>query len=277
MNNDYVLTNMKNIVFYDLETNGLDYYTTGILQFTLLDSDGNILLNQYSYPFNNNISGTEIHGIDLNKLKENKAITSKELCVLIKKIIRNRFGRNDIYFVAYNNFGYDQIILENNFKICNIKIPLNWYFVDLFPLVKEYIEYKSVPNFKLKTIYEYVCGVDDNIQYHCSLADTICLYKIFVKLQTNEDFPIYIKKYTRSLLQNSDIFKYPISTVNGFSNGMMFEVKGIYTIGDLYNTFKNMEYGTGIFDFYLKNKINIYSDFYRKNIVKQMDAIHNLQ
>ena len=27
----------KNYVFYDLETNGLDYYTTGIMQMTILD------------------------------------------------------------------------------------------------------------------------------------------------------------------------------------------------------------------------------------------------
>ena len=45
----------KNYVFYDLETNGLDYYTTGIMQITMLDIDGNILLNQYTYPYDNRI------------------------------------------------------------------------------------------------------------------------------------------------------------------------------------------------------------------------------
>ena len=57
------------------------------------------------------------------------------------KNIRKLFGRDDIYFVAYNNFGYDQIILENNFKICNIKhiYLLNkqkkmMYFFNLFSI-----------------------------------------------------------------------------------------------------------------------------------------------
>ena len=37
----------KNYVFYDLETNGLDYYTTGIMQISMIDVDGYVLLNQY--------------------------------------------------------------------------------------------------------------------------------------------------------------------------------------------------------------------------------------
>jgi DNA polymerase III epsilon subunit-like protein len=268
----------KKYVFYDLETNGLDYFTTGIMQFTLLDINGNILLNQYTYPFNNKIEGTDIHGIDLEKLKNNKAINTLDLCMLIKKSIRKLFGRDDIYFIAYNNFGYDQIILENNFKICNIKIPNNWNFIDLFPLVKEYIDYKSVKNFKLKTIYEYIYGLDTNIQFHCSLADTTCLYKIFLNLyETKKDFPLYLKKYTRTLLQNTAIFECPISTLNGYSNGMLFSQKKIYTIGDLFSIFKDMKYDKICFDYYLQYSLNIYSDYYRKNIVKQIDAIYYLQ
>lgn len=280
----FIILNIKtkmencNYVFYDLETNGLEYFTTGIMQLTLLDKNGNILLNQYTYPFNNKIEGTEIHGIDLNKLQNNNAINTIELCTLLKKIIRKLYGRNDVYFIAYNNFGYDQIILENNFKICNIRIPNNWYFIDMFPLVKEYIDYKKVVNFKLKTIYEYMYGTDNTVQFHCSLADTICLYKIFLKLYENgNNFELYLKKYTRSLLQSAQIFEYPVSSLNGYNNKILFQKNNINKIGDLFTIFKDMKYDKLGFDYYLQYKLNIYSDYYRKNILKQIDAIQYLQ
>lgn len=267
----------KNFVFYDLETNGLDYYTTGILQFTILDSNGNIIMNKYVYPFNNKIEGTNIHGIDLEKLKQNNAISTVELLIQLKKELRKRYHRDDIYFVAYNNFGYDQIILENNFKINNIKMPLNWYFVDLFPIVKEYINYKNVHNFKLKTIFEYLFGTDLQINFHCALADTTCLYKIFNHFKNETTFPFFIGKYSRSLLHSDNIFNFPISAINGYTNGMIFQQKNIHTIGDLYNLYKNMKYDKSFLDYYLQYNVNIYSDYYRKNIIKQIGAIHYLQ
>jgi len=39
------MQNSKHYIFYDLETNGLDYYTTGIMQITMMDINGNVLLN----------------------------------------------------------------------------------------------------------------------------------------------------------------------------------------------------------------------------------------
>ena len=83
----------KNYVFYDLETNGLDYYTTGIMQITMLDIDGNILLNQYTYPYDNRIDGTAIHGIDKEKLEYNNAVSTSELFILMKNILRAKYNR----------------------------------------------------------------------------------------------------------------------------------------------------------------------------------------
>ena len=260
----------KTYIFYDLETNGLDYYTTSIMQITILDSNGEVLLNQYTYPFNNKIEGTEIHGIDEKKLIENNATTVIDLCTNIKKILRDNYDRKDIYFIAYNNFGYDQVILENNFKISNIKIPNNWYFTDVFPIIKELYKNNIKPNFKLKTVYEHFYGNNNKINFHSSLDDTICLYKIFQKIKNEEST---ILKYTRGLLQNDNIYTNSISTLGGYSNGMMFELRGIYTIGDLYKIYKNIEYDNKLFDYYLKNNLNIYNNFYINNIIKQLNFI----
>jgi DNA polymerase III epsilon subunit-like protein len=267
--------NNKIYVFYDLETNGLDYYTTGIMQITILDIDGNILLDQYSYPFNNKIDGTHIHGIDLNKLVENNAINNIELCIKIKNIIRENYNRNDVYFIAYNNFGYDQIILENNFKIANIKIPNNWFFIDLLPIVKEL--YKIKPNYKLKTVYEYLCGIDDTINYHSSLSDTICLYKIYNHMmKDNNNFNMLLIKYCRSLLQYEFVLKSPISSLYGYTDGMMFHAKSINIIEDIYNIYKEYNYDINKLSLFLKSKLNIYSDYYNNNLCRQIAVIHYL-
>lgn len=268
--------NTKNYIFYDLETNGLDYYTTGILQITILNNNGNILLNQYTYPYDNRIDGFDIHGINEDKLIQNNAISTIDLCTLIKQIIQDNYGKETIYFVAYNNFGYDQIILENNFKICNVKIPDNWYFIDLFPIVKEL--YSNIkPNYKLKSVYEYFFGKDENINFHCSLADTLCLYKIFIKLQKEMKDKYILIKYTRPLFMSNKIFNTSVSTLSGYSDGMLLNAKSIYNIGNLYNIYAKLNYCTNDFEDYLETSLNIYKSYNRKNIVKQIEAIYKLQ
>ena len=56
---------------FDLETNGLDLKASAIMQITILDIQGKILMNEYVYPYDNNIQGTQIHGIDGNVLQQN--------------------------------------------------------------------------------------------------------------------------------------------------------------------------------------------------------------
>jgi len=260
----------KNYIFYDLETNGLDYYTTGIMQITMIDYNGNVLLNQYTYPYDNRIEGSNIHGIDEKKLVSNNAVSTLDMCLLMKKIIREKYGREIIYLVGYNNFGYDQIILENNFKISGIKISDNWNFIDLFPVIKELYP-NMKPNYKLKTVYEILCGSDDNINFHCALADTKCLYNIFniIKDKTN-----YYEIYNRPLLQSKKIFDYPIFTISGYHKSIRLEDKGINLIGDLYNIFKETNFNIESFEVILKNKYNIYSNFYLNNIIKSIVVIY---
>lgn len=268
---------MRYYVYYDLETNGLDYYTTGIMQITVLDFDGNIILNEYVYPFDNRIDCADIHGIDEKKLIDNNAVKTIDLCNILKSHLSERYGLSDVYFIAYNNFGYDQIILENNFKHVGIKIPDNWYFIDLYPLVKE-IYPLIKPNFKLKTIFENICGKDDSITYHSSLDDTLCLYKVFKHLSSqNLIKDVLINKYTRALLQSKKIYDSPISSIHGYNTKLKLESKNIKTIGDLYIMFIKYEYNNDAIELYIRSKLGIYSDYYVNMILKQLNVIKYLQ
>jgi hypothetical protein len=70
------------------------------------------------------------------------------------------------------------------------------------------------------------------------------------------------------------IFTSPVSTLNGYSDGMSFTTKNIYNIGDLYNIFTKLNYSITDFEYYIEISLNIYSNFYRKNIVKQIEYIY---
>ena len=267
--------NKYNYVFYDLETNGLDSYTTGIMQITLLDINGNVIINQYVYPFDHRIDGTAIHGIDEKKLIDNKAIETHDLCNLLNNTLNKEFGTTDpIYLIGYNNFGYDQIILENNFKICNIPISKNLVFIDIYPIIRELYPTMK-PNFKLATVYENLCSTPDckheDIQFHCALADTKCLYEIYKIIEDKNDF---LEKYTRPLLQNPLILNSPICTIQGYIAKLGLERKNVKTIGDLYTIFKNLNYKEDDFELYLKYKLNIYSNFAYDNLKKQMKLLY---
>ena len=263
----------KNLLFYDLETNGLDYYTTGIMQIAMIDVNGKVLLNQYVYPFDQRIDCSHIHGITEQKLIDNNAIQTKDLCEIMVNLLNEQYGRDEIYLIAYNNFGYDQIILENNFKISGVKIPNNWYFIDFFPMCKELFP-NIKPNFKLKTVFETICSPDNTI-FHCALGDSTCLYKLYVcELHKHLDiFP----KYTRSALSNDNIHNSSISSLNGYHKSINFEGKNINTIGDLFIFFKINEYDNEKFTLYLRDTLGIYSNFYINNIVKQFTIIKNLR
>ena len=130
-------------IFYDLETNSLDTSKAAIMQICMMDEDNNILMNNYVYPYDGNIDGTAIHGIDKDLLDRNSAIDAETMLNQVLNGIKMRYPDEDIYLVAYNNFGYDQQVLEYNFNRFKLPIPKNWFFTDLLPYIKDkYPQYK---------------------------------------------------------------------------------------------------------------------------------------
>ncbi len=155
--------NSNIIFFYDFETNGINPLTCAALQLAIMNQEGDVLKNQYIYPYDDKIAATEIHGIDENKLKENNALKSDDFFNDLIEWVKNIYPEKNIYWIAYNNFGYDQIVLENHLKRVNKKVPENWYFLDLYPMIKEFFQ-NIKPNFKLKTVYEYLCPNSEQVQ-----------------------------------------------------------------------------------------------------------------
>lgn len=262
-----------NYVVYDLETNGINVLDNSIMQMTVIATDGKVLLNEYVFPFDGIIDAVHIHKIDEKKLKDNKALTLYELCSMIKKIIRDEYGRNKVTWVAYNNFGFDQIVLERGFKLVNNRMPDNWYFMDLLPLVKD--KFKDMkPNYKLATVYSnLIDSTNTEINYHSSLDDSLCLLEIFMRcMEFKKDF----MNYTRDKLHSVDILKNGLNKLLYYRRSMNFEFHNIKTIGDLYNLYKSVGFNIDEFKIYMKNELDVTNTFFSNNIVSQINSIHEL-
>ena len=261
-----------NYIIYDLETNGVNVLDNSIMQMTIIAMDGKILLNEYVYPFDGKIDAVHIHKIDEKKLRESNALTLVQLCCLVKNIIRNNYGRDDVTWVAYNNFGFDQIVFERSFKLVNNRMPDNWYFMDLMPLIKKKFP-DLKPNYKLSTVYENLIGIKEGIHYHNSLDDCMCLLEIFVKcFEYHNEF----KEYTRDKLYGMNIFNNKLNKLLYYNKYMNFEFHGIKTIGDLYNLYKTKGLTMDEFKNYLKTDLGMKNGFYAHNIANQINSIYEL-
>ena len=102
------------------------------------------------------------------------------------------------------------------------------------------------------------------------------MLKIFnsIKDKLNNEL---MNKYTRTLLDSNKLLNCPISSINGYSKSMNFELKNIKTIGDLINVYKKLNYNENEFESYLQVILGIYSKYYLKNIIKQINVIKKFQ
>lgn len=266
-------------IFYDTETNGLPKNNgltfPAIMQIVIFDADCNKLLSLYVQPFDGNIDGTHIHRIDADKLFKNNAVTMREACEQIKMVLYNNYGRSKINWVAYNNFGFDQAVLEANFRASGIKIPNNWVFIDLYPIVKELYP-NMKPNYKLKTVYQILTGLTDedleNMSFHNAEIDVMCLYTIGAMMRSEFGDTIYnnlLAKYTRPLLSDYSILDSHISVLNGYSEKNCNGNFNIY-VRDLMKIYKDCGYNIDIFDRELKKTSGL---IYTKMIAQNINTI----
>ena len=274
-------------VFFDTETNGLPKENgsiqPAIMQIVIFDELGNRIFSQYVIPYDGIVAGTFIHGISQETLDKNNALTMSDAAESIKTMLRSKYGRSRINWVAYNAFGFDQSVLEANFKVVGIKIPNNWYFSDLLPIVKElYPDMK--PNFKLGTVYRVLNNVSEEdynkLELHNADTDVLCLYSIYLKCvqDFSDNFRRLFRIYTRPLLSNPEILDSHISVLNGYNQKIPFERFGFTKVGDFMRVFKNdfVKCDVPLFKTELSNIGLKCSGFIINNIVSNINSINTL-
>lgn len=274
-------------VFFDTETNGLPSENgaiqPAIMQIVIFDEEGKSIFSKYVIPYDGTVSGTFIHGISQETLDANDALTMRATAELIKTMLRTKYGRCRINWFAYNAFGFDQSVLEANFKAVNIKMPNNWYFTDLLPIVKLcYPDLK--PNFKLGTVYRILNNVSEQdynkLDLHNADTDVMCLHAIYLKMFKDfpENFKRLIRKYTRPLLSNPEILESHISVIYGYHSNIPFESFGFTKVGDFMKVFKSdvVKCNVDAFKTELSNMGLKCSGFITNNISNNINSINAL-
>ncbi len=268
------ISNHQNIIFYDLETNGVKpFYKSAIMQISFKNIDETINQNIYVYPYDNIIGATEIHNIDAETLSKNNA----QKCDKMLNDLLALFSKSNetYYFVAYNNFGFDQNVLERHFKIFGLKVPENWLFIDILPYIQDkYQHIRQNGGYKLSNVYDIMCKKEGEIiNFHNAQDDVYCLGEIYKKLDLNES---KIKAYIRGGYTNNEILNAPISSLNGYAPFLKFVKNGIKSINDLYLYYIKLDKNMELFRLYLKQTIGIYSEMYLNKICEQIIILDDL-
>ena len=197
--NDHLYINKKNypklfqtvcdieeVVYFDFETTGLNPYHDEIIEYSFLVDDGeddetniNSLVNP-EMKFEKKI--TDITGIHPEEL-ENQDTIDKHLARIYhfvdgehtKQILGKKFP--DIYLVAHNCHGFDEIFLRRNFGVSNKFNISNWKFIDSLMLAR-----KLLPNLRSYSLDSLCNHFGTDKGSHRALDDTKALKQVFHKL-----------------------------------------------------------------------------------------------
>lgn len=171
------------IIFYDLETTGLNVFHNRITEICCIKQ---IPLDFNNQTFTTLINPeaeipeivTKITGIDKSMVIDKP--TFNQISDQLLTFIHNNASTDEtIYFVAHNNDGFDKLVLTSHFKRRCIDIKhYNWKFIDTLLLAK-----KTFPHFKkfnLKSLCEQLSI--PTLNAHRAEEDTKMLKNLYYRI-----------------------------------------------------------------------------------------------
>jgi len=195
---------MKKILYFDVETTGLDPVANDIIQIGLIIEIGGREVERHDIkiqPFNYDnieLSALETHNITIDEMREymDPKAAYRELVNILSRHV-NKYDRHDKYYPAGFNVKFDLDFLKQFFLKCGDKYGVgsfqNWRYIDPLPVLYMLDCYGeiSLPNYKLETVAEHF---DIPIKAHDALSDieaTIKLIKIVNNMITGDICPRY--------------------------------------------------------------------------------------
>lgn len=251
---------MVNLV-YDLETTELDVFEAEILEIAVSTMDKSAVFHQYIYP-TKPIANAHIHGIDEAVLKEKNALPIGSALHNLDNFLR-QFGDQTIYLIAHNNFGYDQMVLENVMRKEGATMPTQVRFADSLPIIKKLYPEIGYGNYNLSNLHEHFLKTPLN-NAHSALADIYGLIKIIEKTQILDR----IVSFYRPSAKHCNVQQFPIELFGeqlNFSKKIIMAMKKqkVNYLGDLLNI--------SDIDLFLMGACNIYSEGMRSKIKQQVN------
>ena len=215
---------MSNLMIFDTETNGLpakgnDFSLISMLELGYIIVDENFEIIKEN---NNLIKGDfDVPEIITTLTGITKEITDKEgndINIVFKDFINDI--RNVDYILAHNN-RFDLGILKKEFLSNDMK----YYFeeliykkinLDTIPIFKKHIEKKTIGNYKLQTVFNFLNPDTNFIQTHRAIDDCHMLHQSLFYMKSHNDFclneyfvnkPISFGKYKKSKFNLKTIYK----------------------------------------------------------------------
>jgi DNA polymerase III subunit alpha, Gram-positive type len=192
------------IIFYDLETTGLNQYHDKITEMCFIkqtpldfnDQTFTSLINPEK-PIPDIVK--RITGITDDMVKDKP--TFENISEQLVYFINNNLKENEkVHFIAHNNIGFDKLVLSAHFKRIGIDIKqFNWVFLDTLLIAK-----KVYPHFKkynLKSLCQEL-GVQ-TLGAHRAEADTTMLKNLFYRIM--QDMTIELKKSLGDIISDLDL------------------------------------------------------------------------
>lgn len=156
------------ILYFDLETTGVNAYKNGIWQFAFIIEINGITVEMHDFkikPFATDEIDDEalkIGGItkeDLKHFSDNKEIFDKFKNILDKHI--DKYNKNDKLYIGGYNVGFDIDFLGQWFKKNGDKygfgVYTNWRKIDPLPILHwlDFLGTIKLENYKLETVCKY--------------------------------------------------------------------------------------------------------------------------
>jgi DNA polymerase III alpha subunit (gram-positive type) len=272
-----------NICYFDLESTGLCTNTSKILQIAAISNKNNETYQNYVMtPPELEINNSHIHHITKETLIENNAPNINTVIQSFIEWNKNIFGEEIVYLIAHNNFGYDQLLLESQFKQNGFRIPDNWRFYDSLYQFRKYNPEIGYGNYALGKMYKNYIGGELEGEFHNAITDVKALMQLHEKLtcpifKKNSIYKDIIDQESRKATSNIDWTQTTIDKIvhNNTKVVALINRKGFKTVHDLMINYEKIHKMNASFDQYLE-MMGITSRIIRQKITNQLKHIFNM-
>lgn len=168
-----MILNKSKIIYFDLETTGLNYFHDHIIEIAAMDNLGNVFNELVDPGIKVPSKITKITNIT-NSMVKGKPKIDTILKDFVKFCYKDIQPKDDVYLVAHNCIAFDKLFLERQFLICGITLP-PWKYIDSLFLSKYILPDRY--SHRLQALCNYWNIVQKDA--HRALSDVEDLEKVF--------------------------------------------------------------------------------------------------
>jgi DNA polymerase III subunit epsilon len=190
---------MSKLFFYDTETTGLLHYKNAIHQISGLIVINNRITEEFNYQIKPHPEAViEESALAVSNVTKEQIMEYPEPYIVHNKLLNllakycNKFDKNDkFHLIGYNNRRFDDEFIRSFFNIRGDKFFGSWFWadsIDVLVLASNYLQdvRRELPDFKLRTVAEYLGIEVDETKLHDAIYDMHLTKAIYDIVGTNK-------------------------------------------------------------------------------------------